>query len=101
MNEIALRHGYNSLFILTLTHASLNLHPLKNNQPSEFRIPHNHHHVPSLLITSISHAIHHRQTASVMRFQFNDCFVNGCDGSMLMDDTNNTTSISFESSSVL
>ncbi|CAL1398457.1 unnamed protein product [Linum trigynum] len=24
-----------------------------------------------------------------MRFQFNNCFVNGCDGSMLMDDTDN------------
>ncbi|EEF30714.1 Peroxidase 17 precursor, putative [Ricinus communis] len=28
-----------------------------------------------------------RSVASVMRFQFHDCFVNGCDASMLMDDT--------------
>lgn len=28
-----------------------------------------------------------RSVASVMRFQFHDCLVNGCDGSMLLDDT--------------
>ncbi|XP_071723357.1 peroxidase 17-like [Rutidosis leptorrhynchoides] len=28
-----------------------------------------------------------RSVASVMRFQFHDCFVNDCDGSVLLDDT--------------
>ncbi|XP_045832478.1 peroxidase 17-like [Trifolium pratense] len=28
-----------------------------------------------------------RSVASIMRFQFHDCFVNGCDGSLLLDDT--------------
>ncbi|KAJ8769593.1 hypothetical protein K2173_005196 [Erythroxylum novogranatense] len=28
-----------------------------------------------------------RSVSSVMRFQFHDCFVNGCDGSLLLDDT--------------
>ncbi|CAJ2655417.1 unnamed protein product [Trifolium pratense] len=38
-------------------------------------------------IMKISFLKEPRSVASIMRFQFHDCFVNGCDGSLLLDDT--------------
>lgn len=43
----------------------------------------------SLVSSALHKAIQRdpRNAASVMRLQFHDCFVNGCDGSLLLDDT--------------
>ncbi|CAN1262979.1 Cationic peroxidase 1 [Linum perenne] len=47
----------------------------------------------SLIRSSVLGAVHkdRRMGASLLRLHFHDCFVNGCDGSVLLDDTANFT----------
>lgn len=71
--------GFVLLLIAATAHAQLTANFYKESCPN----------LENLVIDVVAQAVRNeaRMAASLLRLHFHDCFVNGCDGSILLDDT--------------
>eukprot|EP00253_Pinus_taeda_P022961 PITA_22961 len=71
--------GFVLLLIVATAHAQLTANFYKESCPN----------LENLVIDVVAQAVRKeaRMAASLLRLHFHDCFVNGCDGSILLDDT--------------